>query len=114
MSGAATLRTRSAVEAIRGAAVAAADEIVARAAATATASRSRSSEYYWGSNGVAANYAMMLLIANRIEPKPQYVDCAQDTLHYLLGSNTFNTSFVTHVGTKCAMHPHHRPSAADE
>jgi endoglucanase len=41
------------------------------------------------------------------------VDAAQDTLHYLLGRNHFNTSFVTHVGTKFAMRPHHRPSAAD-
>jgi endoglucanase len=38
---------------------------------------------------------------------------ARDVLHYLLGRNTFATSFVTHVGARYAMHPHHRPSMAD-
>lgn len=103
-----------AVESIKHPAIAAADEIVARSARNGYRIPLRSDDYYWGSNAVAANYAMMVLLANRIAPKKEYVDCAQDTLHYLLGRNTFNTSFVTHVGTKYAMHPHHRPSAADD
>jgi endoglucanase len=103
-----------AVKTIRSAAVAAADDIVARAARSGYRIPLLGRDYSWGSNGVAANYAMMLLIANRIEPKPQYVNFAQDTLHYLLGRNTFNTSFVTHVGTRYALHPHHRPSLADD
>jgi endoglucanase len=113
MSGRDTADAKAA-ESIRHAAISAADDIVARCARNGYRIPLRSNEYYWGSNGVAANYAMMVLLANRISPKPQYVNCAQDTLHYLLGRNTFNTSFVTHLGTKFAMHPHHRPSAADD
>jgi endoglucanase len=102
-----------AVGAIKRAAVDAADDIVARAARSGYRIPLKAREYYWGSNAVAANYAVMVLIANRISPKSAYVNCAQDTLHYLLGRNTFNTSFVTHLGAKCASHPHHRPSVAD-
>jgi endoglucanase len=98
---------------IRSDAVAAADAIVARSGRNAYRIALRSNDYYWGSNSVVANYAMMVLIANRFEPKRAYVDCAQDALHYLFGRNTFNTSFVTQVGSRWPMHPHHRPSAAD-
>jgi endoglucanase len=105
---------RAAVERIRADAVAAADAIVARARANGYRIPLTGKEYYWGSNSVAANYAIMLSIANRFTPKQAYVDAAQDTLHYLLGRNAFNTSFVTQVGHKWAMHPHHRPSAADK
>ena len=56
---------------------------------------------------------MMLRLANRISPKPEYANAAQDTLHYLLGRNTFNTSYVTQVGSRWPMNPHHRPSEAD-
>lgn len=70
--------------------------------------------YIWGSNALVANYGMMLRLANRISPKPQYSNAAQDCLHYLLGRNTFNTSFVTQVGSRWPMNPHHRPSEADD
>jgi endoglucanase len=94
-------------------ALAAADGIVTRVNASGYRVPLTSDQYVWGSNGVVANYAMMLRLADRFEHKPDYVDAAQDALHYLLGRNHFNTSFVTHVGQKFAMHPHHRPSAAD-
>jgi len=105
---------RAAAEKIRADAITAADAIAARTRANGYRIALGSGEYYWGSNGVAANYGMMLSIANRFTPKRQYVDATQDTLHYLLGRNTFSTSFVTQVGSKWAMHPHHRPSAADK
>ncbi len=34
-------------------------------------------------------------------------------LHYLLGRNATGYSFLTGIGSKAAMHIHHRPSAAD-
>ncbi len=104
----------SAVERIRAAALTAADGIVARAGADGYRIPLKPNEYVWGSNSVAANYAMMLVLANRISPKAQYVNGAQDVLHYLLGRNTFNRSFVTQGGSRWAMKPHHRPSAADK
>jgi endoglucanase len=98
---------------IKSDAVAAADGIVARSQRNAYRIALRSKDYYWGSNSVVANYATLVLLANRFSPKPEYTSCAQDALHYLLGRNTFDTSFVTQLGSRWPMHPHHRPSAAD-
>lgn len=71
-------------------------------------------DYVWGSNGVAANYGMELLVANQLAPDPSFVETALDNLHYLLGRNTFSLSWVTQVGDNPYRHPHHRPSGADK
>ena len=71
-------------------------------------------DYVWGSNGVAANYGMELLVANALAPDPAFLESAQDNLHYLLGRNTFSLSWVTQVGMNPYRHPHHRPSGADK
>ena len=71
-------------------------------------------DYIWGSNGVAANYGMELLVANVLTPDPAFVESALDNLHYLLGRNTFSLSWVTQVGDNPFRHPHHRPSGADK
>jgi endoglucanase len=74
-----------------------------------------SRDYVWGSNGVAANYAMELLVANTLGPKnTSFVEVAMDNLHYLLGRNTFSLSWVTQLGANPYHHPHHRPSGADK
>jgi endoglucanase len=69
--------------------------------------------YNWGSNSVAANQSLLLLIADRIAPNPEYVETAMSNLHYLLGRNCLGVSWVTQLGTRPFLHPHHRPSAAD-
>ncbi len=71
-------------------------------------------DYVWGSNGVAANYGMQLLVADRIQPNRAFTKAAADNLHYLLGRNTFSLSWVTGVGEHPFRHPHHRPSGADQ
>ena len=71
-------------------------------------------DYVWGSNGVAANYGMELLVANALTPDPNFVETALENLHYLLGRNTFSLSWVTQVGANPYRHPHHRPSGADK
>ena len=73
----------------------------------------RKTDYVWGSNGVAANYGMELLVANALAPDPEFVESALDDLHYLLGRNSFSLSWVTQVGANPYRHPHHRPSGAD-
>jgi endoglucanase len=103
----------NAVKKIRSDAIAAADAIVHRSEQDGYRIALLASDYKWGSNSTVGNYAMMVLMANRFEPKPQYVECAQNSLHYLLGRNTFNSSFVTQLGSKWPLHPHHRTSAAD-
>jgi endoglucanase len=71
------------------------------------------SDYVWGSNGVAANYSLQLLVANRMRPTPAFVRTAVENLHYLLGRNPFSLSWVTQVGSNPFRNPHHRPSGAD-
>lgn len=68
-------------------------------------------DYAWGSTSVAASYGIELMIADRFSPNPAFRSAAADNLHYLLGRNTFCTSFVTAVGSHSYSHPHHRPSA---
>ena len=70
-------------------------------------------DYIWGSNSVAANQSLLLLMANRFQPDPRAVEAALGNLHYLLGRNCFGVSWVTQVGTNPFQHPHHRPSSSD-
>ena len=102
-----------AAQKIRAASIAAADALVARTAAHAYRISMVRSDFVWGSNAVAANYGLQLLVAAAIAPKRAYVDAALDNLHYLLGRNTFSLSWVTGVGANPFRHPHHRPSGAD-
>jgi endoglucanase len=71
-------------------------------------------DYIWGSNSVAANQSLLLLIANHFQSDPHAVEAALGNLHYLLGRNCFGVSWVTQVGANPFQHPHHRPSAADD
>jgi endoglucanase len=87
--------------------------VVARTRANPYRVSLRASEYVWGSNGVAANYGVLLAVANVLSPNPAYVDAAADNLHYLLGRNTFGLSWVTQIGDRPFQNPHHRPSGAD-
>jgi len=107
-------KDQAATSAIRTAAIAAADQIVDRTKRNGYHVSLTSKDYIWGSNAVAANYAMQLLVAHAIQPDPGYVHAALDNLYYLLGRNTFSLSFVTQVGANPFRHPHHRPSGADQ
>ena len=70
-------------------------------------------DFYWGSNSVAANMGVWLLHAYYLTGEKKYYQSAVKTLDYLLGKNPVDMSFVTGFGTKSPMHPHHRPSQAD-
>ena len=97
------------VKDVRNAIVAAADEAV-----TASAKNgyqiNKDRKYEWGSNMGIANTGMLLLMANDISPKKEYVTYAKQHLHYLLGVNPTGYCFVTGAGTVSPEHPHHRPS----
>lgn len=71
-------------------------------------------DFVWGSNAVVLNQAMMLLQGYRLNGKVEYLNAAQSGLDYVLGRNATGYSFVTGVGARPAMHPHHRPSEADK
>lgn len=70
-------------------------------------------DFTWGSNAVAANQGIALLYAYRFTGKKIYLHHALGNLDYLLGRNATGYSFVTGIGSKSPMHPHHRPSVAD-
>ena len=73
----------------------------------------RSGDFYWGSNSLAANQAMMLIQAYRLTGDDRYLEAAQSNLDYLLGRNATGYSFLTGYGDKTPMHPHHRQSQSD-
>jgi endoglucanase len=104
---------RNAVEGIRQASLRAADEIVRRSNQNAYRTSMTTAEFVWGSNAVAANYGVQLLVTNVMKPDVRYKQTAAENLHYLLGRNTFSMSWVTQLGEHPFRHPHHRPSQAD-
>ena len=72
-----------------------------------------SKDFVWGSNAMILNQAMMLLQAYRLNRKPDYLAAAQSGLDYVLGRNATGYAFVTGIGARPFLHPHHRPSMAD-
>jgi len=103
----------AAAAAIRQESIGTGDQIAERSGRNAYRISMTSNDYVWGSNGVAANYGMQLLVTNAIRHDPRYVQAALENLHYLLGRNTFSLSWVTQLGANPYRHPHHRPSGAD-
>jgi endoglucanase len=73
----------------------------------------RRSDFVWGSNANAANQSILLINAYFLTQKKEYINAALTNLDYLLGRNATGYCFVTGIGTKSTLHPHHRPSVAD-
>jgi len=70
-------------------------------------------DYYWGSNSVALNAAVLLIMGYTEFSSQTFLDVAADQMHYVFGSNALSMSFVTGVGKRYPHHPHHRPSESD-
>jgi endoglucanase len=70
-------------------------------------------DFNWGSNSNAGNQGILLLKAYLISGKKKYVDYAITNLDYLLGRNATGYCFVTGIGSKSPMFPHHRQSTGD-
>jgi endoglucanase len=98
---------------IREATLAAAAALVDRSRQSGYENTLALSDYVWGSNGVAGNQSLLLLIADHLHPDSTARQTALNNLHYLLGRNCFGVSWVTQLGLRPFEHPHHRPSAAD-
>jgi endoglucanase len=73
----------------------------------------RPADYYWGSNAVSLNAALFLLLAFEQTGTEVLFETAADQLHYMFGANAHGQSFVTGVGKRTPMHPHHRLSESD-
>jgi endoglucanase len=70
-------------------------------------------EFNWGSNSNAANQGIALINAYIITRDKKFIDAALSNMDYLLGRNATGYCFVTGIGYKSTMRPHHRPSIAD-
>ncbi len=73
----------------------------------------RDADFYWGATGTVAAKAGVFLQAYRQTGGTAYRDAAVHVVDYLLGRNGTTYSFVTGLGTRSPMFPHHRPSDAD-
>ncbi len=72
----------------------------------------RPDEYVWASAKSALAIGLHLLLASKLEPNPALVRVAIDQLHWVLGRNPLGRSFVTGVGARPPLNPHHRLIAA--
>ena len=70
-------------------------------------------DFVWGSSAVAANQGILLINAWLLTKERKYIDYATANLDYLLGRNATGFCFITGMGTRSPLHPHHRPSVAD-
>lgn len=73
-------------------------------------------DFVWGSNMVVCNRSMLLILAGLLSAKEtsgKYQDAALNQLHYLLGRNALDISYVTGFGENAFKNPHNRPTFAD-
>ena len=105
--------SRPVCTAIRRATQTAAERLMERSRRSAYGTTLGPQDFGWGSNSTAANQSLLLLVADRLQPGGEARATALGNLHYLLGRNCFGISWVTQVGVRPFLHPHHRPSVAD-
>jgi endoglucanase len=98
---------------IRDSSVRAAENLVQNSRQNGYGNTLSLSDYVWGSNGVAGNHSLQLIVTDRLQRNEGFAHAAVENLHYLIGRNCFDLSWVTQLGSKAFQHPHHRPSAAD-
>lgn len=70
-------------------------------------------DYRWGSNMDVMNHAMLLLLTQHIEGHHRYEGIAAAHVHYLLGMNVNEISYISGYGHVAMAYPHHRPSVGD-
>lgn len=70
-------------------------------------------DFNWGGNANAANQGILLIRAYLLTGDKKYIDYALTNVDYLLGRNATGYCFVTGIGSKSPMHPHHRQSVSD-
>lgn len=85
----------------------------AKSNAFATVMGQSARDYNWGGNSNAANQGILLVQAYALTVNKDYLDGAISNLDYILGRNATGYSFITGIGSKSPMHPHHRQSEAD-
>ena len=67
----------------------------------------------WGSTMTLMDIASTLIIATLLSGNPAYALAAEDHLHYLLGRNPLDRSYISGHGSHPIRNPHNRPTASD-
>ncbi|MEQ8554959.1 MAG: glycoside hydrolase family 9 protein [Cyclobacteriaceae bacterium] len=71
-------------------------------------------DFRWGSNSVILNQGMVLINAYKSFGNTEFFEAALSGLDYVLGRNAVGYCFVTGMGHRSPLNPHHRISATDE
>lgn len=70
-------------------------------------------DFVWGSSSVALNQGIVLINAYLVSRNKKYLTHAISNLDYIMGRNATGYCFITGIGYKSTLRPHHRPSVAD-
>ncbi len=95
---------------------AAADSLCKLQSASAYQLAMKPEDFIWGSNMVVCNRAMLLILASLLsdgEEAVHYREASLNHLHYLLGRNALDISYITGFGENAFKNPHNRPTASD-
>lgn len=72
-------------------------------------------DFGWGCLAEAfASQGLAMLYAHRLTGDARYYTAALQNADYIFGRNATGNCYLTGFGTHSPMHPHHRPSAADD
>ncbi len=66
------------------------------------------SGYPWGSNSFVLNNGIILALAHDFTKNSAYLHGAADALHYVLGRNAMDQSYISGYGANPLQNPHHR------
>jgi endoglucanase len=69
--------------------------------------------FVWGSNADVVNQGLLKMVAYSLSGDMKYLCSAVNDMNYITGVNPTGYCFITGIGEKSPLHPHHRPSAAD-
>lgn len=70
-------------------------------------------KFRWGSNGIASDYGLVMLMAYKYSGKEKYLDIAKQYVSYLTGCNAVDYCFVTGFGSNYSKCPHDRRTQSD-
>jgi endoglucanase len=90
-----------------------ADQLLERQSRNAYRVSMTMEDFVWGSNGMAANQGVVLLVAYQLTNKVAYLEASVHMMDYLVGCNPLRMCFITGQGLQSPLHPHHRISEAD-
>ncbi|MCM1330332.1 MAG: glycoside hydrolase family 9 protein [Ruminococcus sp.] len=91
-----------------------ADNLYSLSKRSAYGTAKSSYDYIRGSNMYSMTDSMILIFAYKILGCKEYLTTAYEQLNCVLGKNPMDICYITGFGSDSVMHPHHRPSQADD